>query len=281
MNSRALTIARNDFSDGARSKFLWGAVLVLLVITVPDYLGMTSSDILETATQGVRFIPQVLVYFVAPVALITAHRSIVGERESGSLRVLFGHPVTRADFVVGKLLGRTALVVSILLVTMAGLAVVTLVQYGTLPLAPFIAISIWVVLYGTIWTAIIVGLSAGVSTRLQAITIGLGLFLFFGPFQLWQRLALPLFALIFTGSPSLSGIQPLKPSTWPTWYQYVLRLNPMENFVQGRFTIVSLTDPSGQPVSLGLFIVGLVILLLWAAVPLAGGYWSFYRSDLN
>lgn len=281
MTSQVLTIARTDFADAARSKLLWGAVLVLLVVAVPDYLRMTGGDLLETPTRGVRFIPQVLVYFVAPIALITAHRAVVGERESGSLRVLFGHPVTRGDVVLGKLLGRTALVASILLVTMAGLAVVTVVQYGRLPVASFVAVSGYVVLYGAVWTAIVVGISAGTATRLRAITVGLALFLFFGPFQLWNRLALPLFALAFTGRPSLSGIDPLRPSTWPSWYEYVLRLNPMENFVQGRFTVVGLVDPSSGGANPSLFLAGIAALLLWATVPLAVGYWRFQRADLG
>lgn len=281
MTSQVLTIARTDFADAARSKLLWGAVLVLLVVAVPDYLRMTGGDLLETPTRGVRFIPQVLVYFVAPIALITAHRAVVGERESGSLRVLFGHPVTRGDVVLGKLLGRTALVASILLVTMAGLAVVTVVQYGRLPVASFVAVSGYVVLYGAVWTAIVVGISAGTATRLRAITVGLALFLFFGPFQLWNRLALPLFALAFTGRPSMSGIDPLRPSTWPSWYEYVLRLNPMENFVQGRFTVVGLVDPSSGGANPSLFLAGIAALLLWATVPLAVGYWRFQRADLG
>lgn len=281
MTAPVLTIARTDFADAARSKLLWGAVLVLLVVAVPDYLRMTGGDLLETPTRGVRFIPQVLVYFVAPIALITAHRAVVGERESGSLRLLFGHPVTRGDVVLGKLLGRTALVASILLVTMAGLAVVTVVQYGRLPVAPFVAVSGYVVLYGAVWTAIVVGISAGTATRLRAITVGLALFLFFGPFQLWNRLALPLFALAFTGSPSPSGIDRLRPSTWPAWYEYVLRLNPMENFVQGRYTVVGLVDPSSGGVYPALFLAGIAALLLWATVPLAVGYWRFQRADLG
>lgn len=282
MTRTATAIARNDVADAGRSKLLWGAVVVLLIVAVPDYLRMTGGELLATPTRAVRFVPQTLVNFVAPVALITAHRAVVGERESGSLRVLFGHPVSRRDVVVGKLLGRSALTAAVLCIAMAALGVVTVVQYGTLPLATFLAMTAYVVAYGVVWTAIVVGVSAAASSRLQAISAGLALFLFFGPFQLWGTLALPLFALAFTGSTSLEGISSLDPSTWPTWYEYVLRLNPMENFVQTRYAAASLVDSTtGVIGGTGLFGFAVIAAVLWAAVPVSVGYWRFERTDLD
>lgn len=280
MRKQALVLARNDLADAARSKLLWGAAVLLVVVSAPGYLSV-ASDLLQQPAQGVRFFPEALVNYVAPVALIVAHRAVVGERESGRLRVLFGHPVTRRDVVLGKFLGRSVLMAGVLSVTCLGLGVATLVQYGTLPVLPFLAISAFVLVYGTAWVGAIVGISAAASTRLRAITAGLGLFMVFGPFQIWQKLLLPLFALVFTGSTSMAGIDPLRPGSWPTWYRYVLRLNPMENFVQSRYAVAALVNPGrgvGDPT---LFLFGLAALVLLAAVPLAVGYRRFERSDLD
>ncbi|MFC6953989.1 ABC transporter permease subunit [Halorubellus litoreus] len=277
MTHPVLAIARNDLADAARSKLLWGAVLVLLVVSVPGYLGAAGGRILETPTRGVRFLPQALVNFVAPVALVVAHRAVVGERESGSLRVLFGHPVARRDVVLGKLLGRSALAVAVATIAMLGLGAATVYIYGSLPVTTFLAMTAYVAAYAVVWTAVVVGISAAAATRLQAISAGLGLFLFFGPFQLWSTLALPAFALAFTGSTSLAAINPLDPGTWPTWYEYVLRVNPMENFVQTRYAVAGLVDGSTGG---GLLAASAASFLLWATVPVAIGYWRFERSDL-
>lgn len=280
MSSRALVLARDDLADAARSKLLWGAAVLLLVVAVPGYLSI-ANDLLDQPAQGVRFFPEALVNYVAPVALVVAHRAVVGERESGRLRVLFGHPITRLDVVVGKFLGRTALMTGVLSVTCLGLGVATLLQYGTLPLLPFLAISGFVLFYGAVWTGVVVGISAASTTRLQAITAGLGLFMAFGPFQIWEKLVLPLFALLFTGSTSLSGIDPLRPGSWPTWYQYVLRLNPMANFVQSRYGVAALVNPEqgiGDPV---LFLFGIAVLVVWAAIPIVVGFSRFEAADLG
>jgi len=182
MNSKLLVIAKRDFIEAARSRLLWGAVVVLLVVTIPDYLGMINGDLVRSMQQAVRFMPMVFQYFVAPIAMITAYKAVVGERESGSLRVLFGHPATRRDFVLGKLISRSALLVVILSIATLGLGIVTMATYGSLDIPLFGAILGYIALYGVVWAGITVGISAAASSRLQAITGVLGLFPVFWPF---------------------------------------------------------------------------------------------------
>jgi len=275
---QARTVARADLDDAVRSKLLWGAAALLLVVSVPGYLSVAGA-LLEQPTRGVRYFPQALANYVAPVALIAAHRAVVGERESGALRLLFSHPVTRGDIVSGKLLGRAALVGGVLSLACIGLGVATFAHYGTLPVLPFLAITAYVVFYGVVWTAIVVGVSAAAATRFRAIAAGLALFMVFGPFQIWQSVVIPLFTLLFTGSTS-TGIDQLDPNTWPAWYEYALRLNPIENFVQSRYAVVSLVE-QGSVRDPTMFLFGVLAMVLWAAVPLAVGYWRFQRSDLG
>ncbi|MFC4549265.1 MULTISPECIES: ABC transporter permease [Halorussus] len=282
MTSTPLIIAKKEFADAARSKLLWGLTLVLLVVTVPNFFGMTDGPILDDAANAVTFFPLTFQNFVAPLVMIAAYRAVVGERESGSLRVLFGHPVTRRDVVVGKLLGRIALVAVVLLIGTLALGVVVVAAYGTLPIGLFVVMAAYIVAYGAVWTAVTVGVSAAVSSRLQAIATVLGLFMFFGPFPLWKNIGLPLVALVATGSASTAGIDQLEPSTWPTWYLYAQRLNPMENFVESRTFVASLADPSiGYLGDVRVQLFGIAVLVVWVVVPLAVGYWQFERTDLT
>lgn len=282
MTSIPLVVAGKEFEDAARSKLLWGLTLVLLIATVPAFHGMTNSPIIDGAADAVAFFPETFKNYVAPLALVAAYRAVVGERESGSLRVLFGHPVTRRDVVAGKLLGRVALVAVVLLVGTLALGAVVVAAYGTVPVGLFAVMAAYVVAYGAVWTAVTVGISAAASSRLQAIAGLLGLFLFFGPFQLWTTLAVPLAALAFTGSLSTAGIDTLDPGTWPSWYYYVQRVNPMENFVMGREFAASLADPSiGYLGGLSLQLFGFAVLVAWAVVPVVLGYWRFERADLS
>lgn len=279
MIEQARTIAGADLDDAARSKLLWGAAALLLVVSVPGYLSVAGA-LLEQPTRGVRYFPLAVANYVAPVALIAAHRAVVGERESGTLRLLFGHPVTRRDVVAGKFLGRAALVGGVLSLACAGLGVATVSHYGTLPVVPFLTMTAYVVGYGVVWTGIVVGISAAAATRLRAIAAGLALFMVFGPFQIWRSIVVPLFTLLFTGSTS-AGIDQLDPNTWPVWYEYVQRLNPIENFVQSRYAVMSLVEPGSSVRDPTMFLFGVLVMLLWAAVPLAAGYWRFQSGDLD
>lgn len=280
MSSAAVTIAKRDFLDVARSRILWGAIGVLLVVTIPDYFNMVTGELIDSPEQAVRFIPVVFQNFVAPIAMITAYRSIVGERESGSLRVLFGHPATRRDFVFGKLLSRSVFLAVIFSIVSLGMGFVTIQVYGSVPILLFIAITGYVASYAIVWAGITVGVSSAVSSRLQSISIVLGLFLFFGPFHLWDRLAVPLFALIFSGRASTAGINELDPSTWPIWYQYTLRLNPIRNFANGRYFIPDLVDPGFRDLAT-VDLLGILVLVFWFAVPILLGYWRFESVDLK
>ena len=280
MTSTAFVLARKEFEDAARSKLLWGLTVVLLVATVPQFHGMTSTRIIDGPVDAVAFFPQTFKNYVAPLALIAAYRAVVGERESGSLRVLFGHPVTRRDVVAGKVLGRAALVALVLLVGTFGLGATVLAVYGTLPVGLFAVMAGYVMTYGVVWAAVTVGVSAAASSRLQAIAGLLGLFLFFGPFRLWSAVAVPLASLVFGGG--TAGIDALDPGTWPWWYPYVQRINPMENFEMAREFVASLADPSiGHLGGLSVQLFGFAVLLAWAVVPLTLGYWRFERADLS
>lgn len=179
MTSTPLIVAKKEFQDAARSRLLWGLVLVLLVVTVPPFYGMTDGPILDGAANAVTFFPLTFQNYVAPLVMIAAYRTVVGERESGSLRVLFGHPVTRRDVVAGKALGRSALVAVVLLIGALALGAVVVVAFGSLPAGLFVVMTAYVVAYGTAWTAVTVGVSAAASSRLRAIATVLGLFLFF------------------------------------------------------------------------------------------------------
>lgn len=281
MTSTALVLAKKEFEDAARSKLLWGLTLVLLIATVPTFHGMTSSPIIDGAANAIAFFPQTYQNYVAPLAIIAAYRAVVGERESGSLRILFGHPVTRRDVVTGKLLGRIALVASVLLVGLLGLAATVVAVYGTLPVDLFAVVAVYVLAYGAVWTAVTVGVSAAVSSRLETIAVLLGLFMFFGPFRLWSALAVPIAAFAFGDSASTAGIDQLDPATWPSWYPYVQRINPMRNFELTREFVASLADPSvGYLGSQELQLFGFAVLLAWAVVPMVIGYRRFDAADL-
>ena len=100
-------IARKDFQDAVRSKWLWGLSAIFFGLFVGSaYLigsGVESNG--NGALTAEVFVPtlgnRVVALVVPIVAIVVAFSSIVGERESGSLKLLLSLPHSRQDVVAG------------------------------------------------------------------------------------------------------------------------------------------------------------------------------------
>ncbi|WP_123538654.1 ABC transporter permease [Halosimplex salinum] len=287
MSARALTIARKDLTDLARSKLLWGAALVMLALTVPQtYDEATSSwDVLVDGTQDQLLIPFVL--FAGPVAIVAAYASVAGERESGSLRVLLSFPTDRGAVLLGKALSRTLLLLAVSLGTYLVLGGVLIQAYGTLDGAEYLLDAGLLAAFTFAWAGLSVGVSAAVATKVRAVAVLFGLYLALGPLALWKATVVRLVGALVEGpgfDPSeLRGLTNAGSET-PEWYLYVGRLNPVQaTLAANDWTSHSLT-PSAWSTGHGSLThnaFGVAAVVAWGVVPLAIGYWRFGRADLG
>jgi ABC-2 type transport system permease protein len=162
-----LEVARKDVADAGRSWLLYSLcglfVAVLLVAATIHVLDPPVIDGREvTLDFGLGLDPVVWVvrWFVPLTALIVGHGSVVGERETGSLRVIMGLPITRREVLVGKLLGRTVVfsaMLSIGLILSGGVLWRFYVGFDLGAYAVFVALTL---LLGIVFVAMGVGSSA-------------------------------------------------------------------------------------------------------------------------
>lgn len=285
MNSTTRSIAGKDFADAVRSRLLWGIVALLVVISVPSVLnavgrqGVTRKLVTESITTQLGI-------YVPIVAMLVAFRSVVGERESGSLRVLLGLSGTRRDVVVGKLLGRSAVVLVALVLQGLVAGLLVLVGFGAIHLGYAIALVCLVGLYGVTWTGFAVGVSAAVASRFRAIVAVVVAFVVTTP-AVWNRYLLPAFGLLFEGetvSVSLrggAGLEPVVVADGPTWYLYAQRLNPVHDFAVLSEWVYRFFDNSIPVVDVLPNLFGLAMLFAWVLVPVTLGYRRFAGADLR
>lgn len=103
-------VARKDFEDAVRSKLLWGLIAVFVAFLVMSLLSaevLFPDGVTVDATMALVGVAMLAQLFVPGIALVAGYMSVVGERRSGSLRVLLSYPFSRFDVVAGKLAGRT------------------------------------------------------------------------------------------------------------------------------------------------------------------------------
>lgn len=289
-------VARKDFEDAVRSKMVWGIIAVFVgfmgfVLSV----ALTTSDTSE-ATGGavLGLTAQLSQLFVPLIALIVGYMAIVGERRSGSLRVLLSYPHSRRDVVFGKLAGRSAVIAVTLGVGSLASILLAAVLVESPNLGDVAGLLGSIVLFGVGFTGLAVGISASVRTRGKAMAIAIGSLLVF--LLVWDAAAAGLYA-VATGS--LPGLEA------EAWYFLVKRLSPIsafravaETFVDGGLqpffqmgienvpqdaTPEQLRLSNRVPGALPFYLTNwfaAATLVAWGVIPAVIGSLRFERSDI-
>lgn len=282
-----IEVARKDLTDARRSWLLWTLcglfIVLLLLLLIPHVVlvgpGISFGLALAPVVFGTRFL-------VPLTGLVVGAMAVVGEREARSIRMLLGLPVTRRDVVVGKLLGRSVVLVVTLLVALsiAGTGVWYLsVDFSIGAYAIFVS---QVLVYGLLFVAMGVGFSALFRSRARVTGASVGGYALVA--FVWHVVPAGIYYLVEGQFPENAG--PL----WdpPAWFVFFGNVNPVNGYfavfnawapevyskkgtLEYRHHVVEGVDPFYlQPEFL------LVVMLLWGVVPLIFGAWRFSRSDL-
>lgn len=272
-------VARKDFQDAIRSKGLIGlTVLFVLFCAGAAYLYTIIGANDPQAASLLDFVS----FLLAPAAilvpitgLVVGYKAIAGERETGSIKLLLGLPHTRLDVVVGKVLGRAAVVTVSILVGFLVAAIVALVLYGSFSFENFAVFTVLTVLLALAFVSIGVGISASTGSTSKAVIAVFGVFLLFQ--FLWGQIP-NLLNYVVNGSYQFAG-QP------PDWYFFFTRLNP-SNAYQATVTgwlfensLLELFFGGDLPFFLSPW-AALAILLAWILLPAGIGYLTFESADL-
>jgi ABC-2 type transport system permease protein len=284
-------IAKKDFQDSARSRVLWGIIILFaLLIGGIAYL-IVDSGIAEgeEALVGVLItgIFGVFVLFFIPITgLFISIKSVVRERESGTINLLLSLPHTRGEMIFGKFLGRAA-VMTVTIVVGFIPALGLLILQTDVPPAALIVFLFATILFGIMFVGIGVGFSALFNSETQG-TVG-GIVLFFGLYS-WQTLTNLLLGVVDYELPEFAGRFGLTQML----NDMFVALAPASAFpsefpdsragLTGGSTVTGSLDGGSLAFDASAFYMQnwfvFVILLLWIAVPLAIGFARFSRIDL-
>lgn len=298
MSATWLAVARKDVEAAVRSRLLWGLVVAFtgfLLITLPaaeQLFPETETVSAAKALSGVAMLAQL---FVPGIGIVAGYMAIVGERRTGSLRVLLSYPFSRFDVVAGKVAGRFVVTATALGAGYVVATVLVVALYGAPDPVTMLGFVGAGVLLGLTFTGLAVGGSAATATRGRAMGLTVGAFATMVLF--WKPLLVGLYYVLHGNRP---GVQP------QTWYLLAKRLNPLESFrvltteVLGEHVaavprlpledIPAEASRTGIPIEqriageVPLYLsewVAVLVLVAWAVVPLAIGYWRFERTDLG
>ena len=291
MTSNVWAVARKEFDDAGRSRLLWALVGLLVLVAAVGYAALWYADEPVTASEALAFLGVPLQVLLPIAALVVGYMAVVGERRSGSIKLLLGLPPTRTDVVLGKLLGRLAVVgVAVGLAFVVAL-VLGAVLFGEAPVFDWLAFGAITLLFGAVFVAVAVGVSAAVSTRGRAMALVVGCYVAIVAF--WELLTAGPYYLLYGHGPPVQAAP---------WYLVLEQFNPvlayttltnlvLENDLvplQFQYGLESIEAagmtpaeryPGDAPVYLQEWFAS-VALLIWLVVPVAIGYYRFTRADL-
>jgi len=275
-----VAVARKDFRDASRSKALWALTILftLLVVGIVYFVG----EIAGGADPGFATL---LGSFVGPLFLLlplagtlVGYRSIVGERETGSIKLLLGLPHTRGEVLFGKLVGRSAVVTTAVLIgyLVGSIAFVALI--GVFQPVDYLLFVGMTVVLGVAYVAIAVGLSASSGSSSLVLAVAVGLVVVFT--LLWETLSMTLLPYLLG-----DGVLGLGETLVGEISTFVFVASPRIAFVQGLSFLLSLggADPGMAGVSSRFWLEdwwGFVVLAFWIVVPVLIGHVRFTRTDL-
>lgn len=254
-----LLVARKDFQDAIRSR-----TLLIVASLFTAFLAFYTYYTFAMATPGepaaVADLYRPVASVVAVVGTLLGYNAIVGERASGSLKFLLGQPHTRRDVVIGKFLGRAAVVAVTVLVGFAVVGAHYAVLAESLSVTAYARLAGKILVLGVVFVAIAIALSAALRSATAA-TWGAVWLAFLFAF-VWDSVLAIIKTVLFTSE------------TLPPWYYLFARLNPKYAFDQIKAGALETT-----PFYVEAWFGG-VILAGWLLVPLGLAYLRFERGDL-
>ena len=262
------TVSKKEFRDAVRSRRLVALVVVFVLFTVGgEYLVAelsTPSDRAATTDTLVSGLFVTNILLVPLVGLVSGYKTIAGERETGSYKLLLAQPHSRTDVVLGKLLGRGAVVCTgVLAGAFVGLGGAFLLV-GGVDVVAYLTFYGLTLLYALAFLGLGVGISAATGSTSVAVGASLGSFVFFQ--FLWDFLL------------SLAD-QFLFASTHPSVLSALTRVSPLIAYSSAaRDLVVGGAEADAAFYLRGEFAV--LVLVLWAVVPLALGSLRFRSVDI-
>ncbi|WP_458208404.1 ABC transporter permease [Haladaptatus sp. NG-SE-30] len=287
-------VARKDFRDSLRSRWLWvlSAIFVGLFVGSAYFLGSSLGGSKQPVNSD-AFIGllgnRVVALLVPLIAIVVAYSAIIGERESGTMKLLLSLPHSRQDVIVGKAVGRSGVVAVPILLGLV-VAAMLLVAYGiNIKIVSYLLFTILTIALGVTFVSLAVGVSAAASTNRRAMVASVGLYVLFT--ILWKSVRRIL--LVVNDELSL-GWETVDLVKYGLFIKYFNPVRAYETLVQALYaksTLQARLYGAGMYAQIlekqigtaPFYLSDAVVVsqfLLWLLIPVAVGYVAFEKADL-
>ena len=278
-----LAVAEKDFRDAIRSRLIIVVAVMFVAFTGGGVVLGETNLVAATSENLVGLILAVLLLgtstFIPLVAIGVAYRAIAGERASGSLKVLLSLPNSRLDVILGKFLGRSAVISLAILVGFVSMILAAALTFsGDIQAEVILGFMLTALFLAIVFVSVAVGVSAFSDSTFIAAVGSFGLWVFFQ--FAWNGVLFLIGYVVNVFEAPDWGADP------PTWVEVLIVVNPMTAFEQSTRWLLRRLDENREVAqeSAEAFYLepwfGFVVLALWIVLPLVVGYLRFESADL-
>jgi Cu-processing system permease protein len=276
-NPRSIyTIAKKEFSDNARNKWIILLVGIFLVLSIASSFMAGHGRVGEMeATVGTLL--SLSSMLVPIISIMLGYATISGEAESGALSVVLTCPVRRIEVFFGKYLGLGSVICFSILVGFGSSGLIIAATTGHAQWGGYAAFILLTMLLGLLYLSLSMCFSSVLKRRVSSLAAGvlvffLGLILGMIMTGVWMA----------TGG-SLESYLTGDTSSIPDWFWFELFLSPQDGNGAAAMLAFGMTKVFGYEFDLPTWItLGTLALaqLIWTIVPLVLACRWFQKRDV-
>jgi len=272
---KILAVAKKEFTDNVRNKWLLVLTAIFLVMTVASSIVAGGGEMGEMDLT-VTTLLTLSSMLIPVIAIMLGYGTIAGEAESGALSVVLAYPVRRTEVLLGKFIGLSS-VITASVVGGFGIAgiIISLATKGN-EWRGYIIFMLLTILLGVLYISLSMCFSAILKRKSTA--LGGGILVFF-----WGMIIGTIWIGIYlsTGS-SLTELYSGR-GTFPNWFWAEMFLSPQDGnqtailLAFGKKEVMGFSFNIPSWVNLGSIVLSQIV---WTILPLLLAIKFFKRRDI-
>ena len=277
LNPRSIyIIAKKEFSDNARSKWIISLILIFLVLTIVSSI-MAGSGKIGDMEDTVSALLSIASMLVPVISIMLGYATISGEVESGALSIVLASPIKRLEVLLGKLLGLGSVMCFSILVGFGVSGLIIAVTTGHAQWGSYLVFVLLTMLLGLLYLSLAICFSAILKRRVVSLAAGVMIF-FMGM----------IVGMIFMGAYMATGgsfedYLSGDTSSLPDWFWVEPFFGPQDGYGAAAMLAFGQTDLLGfefaLPPWLNIFTITMA-QIIWTAVPLGLACILFQKRDM-
>jgi Cu-processing system permease protein len=270
------TIAKKEFSDNARNKWILAMIAIFLILTIVASV-MAGGGKIGEMEMTVGTLMSLSALLVPIISIMLGYATISGEAESGALSVVLACPVRRAEVLLGKFLGLGSVICFSIFVGFGTSGLIIALTAGGGQWVGYLTFMLLTMLLGILYLSLSICFSSVLKRRVTSLAAGV--FIFF----LGMIIGMTVMGIYAATGGDLGAFIMGDTSGVPDWFWFEVFLSPQDGNQVAAMLSFGISEFMGYEFEMPSYISLWTLALsqaIWTLVPLSLSFLWFHRRDV-